>query len=86
MIYHLFQNSVWKVVKIAKTSNLKSAVKSQSITTVDTLASGFAKLASINKSSLKNSSTKLIFVEDIQGKLRHGGSKKGPIYIICLTK
>ena len=34
MIYHLFQNSVWKVVKIAKTSNLKSAVKSQSITTV----------------------------------------------------
>ena len=34
MIYHWFQNSVWKVVKIAKTSNLKSAVKSQSITTV----------------------------------------------------
>ena len=35
MIYHLFQNSVWKVVKIAKTSNLKSAVKSQTITTVE---------------------------------------------------
>ena len=34
MIYHWFQNSVWKVVKIAKTSNLKSAVKSQTITTV----------------------------------------------------
>ena len=37
MIYHLFQNSVWKVVKIAKTSNLKSAVKSQSITTVSSI-------------------------------------------------
>ena len=35
MIYHLFQNSVWKVVKIAKMSNLKYAVKSQTITTVD---------------------------------------------------
>ena len=28
MIYHLFQNSVWKVVKIAKTSDLESTVAS----------------------------------------------------------
>ena len=34
MMYHLFQNSFWKVVKIAKPSDWKSAVKSQSITTV----------------------------------------------------
>ena len=41
MIYDLFQNSVCKVVKITNTLNLKSAVKSQSITTVN--ATEFSK-------------------------------------------
>ena len=54
--------------------------QSWSTSYLDSLARGYAKLVSINKSCLKNSSTKLIFVEDIQGKLRHGGSKKGQIF------
>ena len=33
-MYHLFQNSIWKVVKIAKTSDWKSAVTSQTTATV----------------------------------------------------
>ena len=34
MMYHLFPNTIWKVVKIAKTSDRKSAIKSQTTATV----------------------------------------------------
>ena len=51
MIYHLFQSSFWKVVKIGKMSNLKSAVKSQTITTVAAIAEATTDLQHVSGKS-----------------------------------
>ena len=58
---------------------LQGQSQSWSTSYLDSMSLGFAKLASINKSCLKNSSTKIFFVEDLKVNWDMMDRKKGPI-------